>query len=286
MLRILDRNWETDAAFPSAPEHATTLAAQAAADGVDMVVAMGGDGVVHHVAQGLIGTGTTLGVVAAGTADVFARQLGMPLRPEAATKLLTPDAAVEAMSVLTFEAVGETEKVRRSAVFSLGMGVDAAIVEAAEADPLGKRGFGPFHFATTAVRMVRRELAHHAPLLHVNAETRSEMVIGVMAQFRQSYTYFGRSPLRLTSSPPAPLSLLLVRELRVRRAAAMIRAAAGRRGLAGARGFDSWEGIDGFTVESDIPVPIQADGEVIGYFTEMTAAILPGVLRVRHPTHR
>lgn len=248
-----------------------------------MVVAMGGDGVAHHVAQGLIGTDTTLGVIAAGTADVFARQLGMPLRPESAVKLLTPDSPVEAMSVLTFEATGNGRSVRRSAVFSLGMGADAAVVEAAEADPLGKRGFGPLHFASTAVRLIRTELAHDAPRLQVRHQQLLAEPIGVMAQFRDSYTYFGRVPLRLTPHPPQPLNVVLVNEMRVRRALAMVRNAMGRDGLAGVRGFDSWEGIDGFSVRAATPVAVQADGEVIGRFHELTAALLPRVLKVRHP---
>lgn len=59
-------------------EHATELARQAAADGLDTVVALGGDGMVRCAVQGLAGTSTRLGVVPLGTGNDFARSLGIP----------------------------------------------------------------------------------------------------------------------------------------------------------------------------------------------------------------
>lgn len=61
------------------PRHATELAA--AASGFDTVLALGGDGVVHEVANGLMriepGTRPTLGVVPVGSGNDFARSLGL-----------------------------------------------------------------------------------------------------------------------------------------------------------------------------------------------------------------
>ncbi len=56
--------------------HATELSSQAAAEGVDMVVSLGGDGTVHEVAKGLAGTGTPLGVLPSGSGNDFARAVG------------------------------------------------------------------------------------------------------------------------------------------------------------------------------------------------------------------
>lgn len=61
------------------PRHATELAA--AASGFDTVLALGGDGVVHEVANGLMriepGARPTLGVVPVGSGNDFARSLGL-----------------------------------------------------------------------------------------------------------------------------------------------------------------------------------------------------------------
>ncbi len=66
------------------------LAAQAVSDGVPVVVAVGGDGMVHAAIQVLAGTDTALGVVPCGTGNDFARSVGIPLkRPRAAAEAIT-----------------------------------------------------------------------------------------------------------------------------------------------------------------------------------------------------
>jgi lipid kinase YegS len=58
---------------------ATTFAREAVRAGaVDAVVAVGGDGTINEVVNGLVGTGVPLGVIPIGTANDFARQMGIP----------------------------------------------------------------------------------------------------------------------------------------------------------------------------------------------------------------
>ncbi len=66
-------------AYTNHPGHATELAANAAAQGFDIVVAVGGDGTVNEVAQGLIGTSTTMGILPIGSGNGLARELGIPM---------------------------------------------------------------------------------------------------------------------------------------------------------------------------------------------------------------
>lgn len=72
------------------PTHATELAEQAAKDGYELVVAVGGDGTVHEVINGLMkvpaGKRPRLGVVPLGSGNDFAHALGMESRPELALK--------------------------------------------------------------------------------------------------------------------------------------------------------------------------------------------------------
>lgn len=56
--------------------HATTLAAEAALENIDIVVAVGGDGSVNEVAAGLIGSDTIMGMLPAGSGNGFAMHLG------------------------------------------------------------------------------------------------------------------------------------------------------------------------------------------------------------------
>ncbi|MDU0347855.1 diacylglycerol/lipid kinase family protein, partial [Actinomyces sp. MRS3W] len=64
----------------TARETGATQARLAVASGADLVIAAGGDGTVRSVAAGLAGTGTDMGIIPLGTANLAARNLGLPLR--------------------------------------------------------------------------------------------------------------------------------------------------------------------------------------------------------------
>jgi diacylglycerol kinase (ATP) len=65
-------------------EGAVALCREAVADGVDALVAVGGDGMVHLALQAVAGTPTPLGIVPAGTGNDLATELGIPVRDIAA----------------------------------------------------------------------------------------------------------------------------------------------------------------------------------------------------------
>ena len=65
--------------------HATTLARESDAD---IVVAVGGDGTVSEVAQGIVGTGKALGIIPCGSGDGLALHLGISRRPRKALRTL------------------------------------------------------------------------------------------------------------------------------------------------------------------------------------------------------
>lgn len=96
-----------------------TLVAESAARG-DVVVAVGGDGMVASIAGGMVAAGGTLGIVPSGRGNDFARQLGLSSRPEDISETLL-NAAPRAVDVI--DAGGQV------VVGSVYVGVDSVASE-------------------------------------------------------------------------------------------------------------------------------------------------------------
>ena len=132
--------------------HAAALACRAMRDGVDVVVALGGDGTVNEVVNGLLTDGVhpevpALGVVPGGSTNVFARALGLPNDPVEATSVL-----IDALATGRSRRIGLGLADDRYFLFTAGLGYDAAVVQAVEAHR--RRGKTSTHalYVRTAVR--------------------------------------------------------------------------------------------------------------------------------------
>lgn len=77
---------ETTSSFTRSSTEAGAQAREAIAAGCDTVFACGGDGTVHDVTQGMVGTDAALGILPTGTANALAHDLGLPLSPSAAAQ--------------------------------------------------------------------------------------------------------------------------------------------------------------------------------------------------------
>jgi YegS/Rv2252/BmrU family lipid kinase len=136
------------------PDHATELAAAA---GDRLVIAAGGDGTVNEVLNGL-SEGATLGILPLGTANVLARELGLPLDPEGACeRILTGSASRMDVGVATDEDGTE----RRFACMA-GIGFDADVVR--EVGPRLKRYLRSLAFPLVALKVFFRG---DRPQLHI-----------------------------------------------------------------------------------------------------------------------
>jgi diacylglycerol kinase family enzyme len=125
--------------------HASRLAQGAAVDGIDAVVALGGDGTLNEAANGLAGSTTALGVLPGGSTNVYARTIGMTNDPIAATGEL-----LGALARGSTRQVGLGKVNGRYFLFNVGIGFDAAVVERVERHPALKRyaGHALFVFAS------------------------------------------------------------------------------------------------------------------------------------------
>ena len=109
---------------------------QAAEQGFDVLLIVGGDGTVSTAGSALIGTKTALGVVPMGSGNGFARHFGIPLKPEDAAKAL---------------ATADTKRIdvgmvnEKPFLVTCSMAWDAAIVKSFDRSPV--RGVIPYIFA-------------------------------------------------------------------------------------------------------------------------------------------
>src|SRR5438270_602666 len=78
VVYALQGRFEVDAVDTEARGHATEICREAAHEGYDVVVAFGGDGTINEAANGLVGSPTPLCCLPGGSANVFAKMLGIP----------------------------------------------------------------------------------------------------------------------------------------------------------------------------------------------------------------
>src|SRR6185437_13768394 len=86
-VMALRSDWQPEFLITQAVHAGTTAARKAAANGADLVVAVGGDGTVRGCAEGLAGTDVPLGIVPLGTGNLLARTLGIPAHTRAALSI-------------------------------------------------------------------------------------------------------------------------------------------------------------------------------------------------------
>src|SRR3954454_22753946 len=175
--------------------HGRELGEQAVAEGMDLVISVGGDGTVNEVVNGLLTNGPaphlpTLAVVPGGSTNVFSRALGRSRNPvEATAEILDSLRAgrTRLVSLGTASASGTggagewTDP--RWFVFAAGLGFDADVIARVEAQRAkGRRSTGLLYVreATTAF-LLRRERRRPAITVHVDGEPPREGVFLCLA---------------------------------------------------------------------------------------------------------
>jgi diacylglycerol kinase family enzyme len=280
VLRLLTGPYDVTARWPNNSSEARRAAADAAAAGCDVVVAMGGDGVAHQVAGGLAGSATSLGIVPAGTTNVLSRNLGIPARPRAAAEAIAAGAIRRVpFARLTLE--GPQEPVEDIVLFAAGIGFDAAVVERAERDPLRKIHSGAVHYARSAMAVAFGPYRHRLPHLRVEAHGRRFDATSAIVQLHETWTFFGPLPLGLAPRPALPGMTVLAtgRASPLRTVMLTARAMAGR-DPGRSPDTEVWQGVERLHVAADPPAWLQADGELLGRAARVEIERSAGRLRV------
>jgi len=283
VVSILKTRFDLSTSWPVSALDTGRETKAVAEDGIDVVFAMGGDGVAHHVANGLVGTDTALGLIPAGTTNVLARILGVPRKPKLAA---TAAADYEAIPTRMVRVIAETNfgRITRYATFSLGIGFDADVVEVAETRPFAKSRFGSVHYASTAISRLITNWRSEMPTLRIDCDGDRFDAVVALTQVHDPYTYFGAVPLHLTPDPPAGVATLAADDLGVRRATEIFtRAVLGRKHRS-ATGTKLWTDYESLIIDADPKTPFQADGELLGMASRLEIVPVENAMKVLRPS--
>ncbi|HZG62368.1 MAG TPA: diacylglycerol kinase family protein [Rubrobacteraceae bacterium] len=245
------------------PDHATELAALA---GDKLVIAAGGDGTVNEVVNGL-SREAALGILPLGTANVMARELGLPLKPEVACERILAGRE----SWIDVGVAANHEGTERRFTCMAGLGFDAHVVN--EVTPRLKRYLKWLAFPLAALKVY---FEGDLPKLHViHGEKTYVTQFAIIANGQ----YYG-GDFRVAED--AALATGKLEVVLVDRVGRLLRADILTRILAKKPLDRSMRSFSAEELRAGSPgtqVPVQLDGEIWGRLP-MSFRIEPGALKV------
>lgn len=257
----------------SAPSSAVALAAAAVREGFDIIVAAGGDGTLNEVVNGICSVPeglakTRLGILPVGTMNVFARELGLPLKVEAAWEVIRCGRETR-LDIGVAEFCAGVLRQTRYFVQMAGAGLDARAIELV--DFSAKKVVGPIAYILAGLVALR------SPQPKIRVKTPQAEIEGGLVLLGNGKLYGG--PFRLFPGATSVDGLLDIcvfpkvsyGMLAVCGPVLLLRRKLPERAV---RRFKA----DVITLESDSHVPVEVDGEFAGQ--------LPVTFRVLHRTLR
>ncbi|MCV7348428.1 diacylglycerol/lipid kinase family protein [Mycolicibacterium rhodesiae] len=273
--------------------HAIEIAEAARNDGTDVIIVHGGDGTVNEVVNGLLGrpgrelpeTMPAVAVVPGGSANVFARALGISPDPIVATNQLV-DLLSARRNGAAWREIGLMDCGERWAVFTAGMGVDGDVVAAVEAQRAKGRKVTPGRYIRVAVREMLSS-ARNEPL----------MTLELPGQPPQSGVYFAfisnSSPWTYANTRPVwtnpdttfetGLGVFAITSMNVWRNLMLVRRMLSKKPVIKAKHLIRHDDVAWVRVTATEPVASQIDGDFLGLRAEMTFRVVPGALCVVAP---
>ena len=275
--------------------HAIEIAEKARHDGTDLIIVHGGDGTVNEVVNGLLGkpgpqrppadTLPAVAVVPGGSANVFARALGISSDPIEATNQLI-DLLGSHRPGSGWRLIGLMDCVERWAVFTAGMGVDGDVVAAVEA----QRAKGRKVTAGRYIRIAVREMlgsVREEPLLTVHLPDR-DPVGGVHFAFVSNaspWTYANTRPVWTNpdTSFETGLGVFATTSMNVVDNLLLVRRMLSKKARITAPHLLREDDLPWVRLTAAQPVSCQVDGDFLGLRDDMTFTSVPGALAVAAP---
>ncbi len=295
LAHALESRVELTVAHTDHRGHAIEIAEHAHRDGIDVIIVHGGDGTVNEVVNGLLGTPgphrpaaetlPAVAVVPGGSANVFARALGISADPIEATNQLI-DLLGAHRGGGGWRRIGLMDCVERWAVFTAGMGVDGDVVAAVEA----QRAKGRKVTAGRYIRIAIREMlgsVREDPLLTVHAPGH-DPVTGVHFAFISNaspWTYANARPVWTNPGTTfeGGLGIFAVTTTNVIANLLVVRRMLARNADIKGRHLVREDDLPWVRITADQPVSCQVDGDFLGMRDDMTFTSVPEALAVVAP---
>ncbi|MEU3600061.1 diacylglycerol kinase family protein [Streptomyces sp. NPDC006798] len=279
--------------------HGRDLARRAADSGeIDLVVALGGDGTVNEVVNGLLHAGPDpeglpkLAVVPGGSTNVFARALGLPNDAVEATGAILDALASRSERTVGLGLAAGTPGTPDEGVpgrwftFCAGYGFDASVIGRVEQQrELGKRSTHPLYVRQVVRQFLQYPHRHHGTIAleRPGADPVTDLVVAIVAN-TSPWTYLGNRPIYVSpdASFDTGLDLLGLSRLStpaVARYATQLLRSTPERGPHGKHAVTVHD-MDDFTLNSKVPLPFQMDGDHLGLRTSVTFTGVRHALRV------
>jgi diacylglycerol kinase family enzyme len=264
--------------------HGLELGEQAHRDGLDLVITLGGDGLVNEVINGLLADGPgpkvpMLATVPGGSGNVFARALGLPAHAVQATAQL-----LDAIRHQRSRTIGLGRANGRYFAANAGLGIDAEVIAAMERQRRAGHHASPLRYLATASSALLRAQQRVLPSLVLQRPgTPTETVTLAFVQNTSPWTYFGS--LAIDPCPSASfdtgLDVFALRRMdAVSTAQAVSRMVLQRRAGSDRRSVVLWHDQAEFSLTSNQPVAMQIDGEGVGQVLRADFVSVPQALRV------
>lgn len=260
-------------------DHASYLAAGAVHEGFDVVVALGGDGTINEVMQGVANTPARLGLIPGGSTNVLVRSLGLPNDPIEATSALIDNLRAGRSRTINLGTANG-----RYFGFNAGFGFDAEAVRYVEERYLLKKTVRQASFlycGLLAYFGAYRRRKARITLTEV-AEDPVEHLRTVVCCNANPFTYLG--PLAVQLCPEADLDegieVTAMAEWGVRRVLRLVATSLRGPNVGKLRWVRQWHDLDNFELSSAMPLPWQVDGDYVGETKAVIVRSVPDALTV------
>ena len=149
-LILRNNGWQVEIIKSNSSDHLSQMARQAAEERMDAFFVVGGDGSINRSLAGLIGTKTALGILPAGTSNVWGKELGLKGLSWTSVRALEESARRMAQARVCDIDVGRCNDI----YFLLwaGIGLDGFIVNHVEPRTRWEKYFSVFQYAVSALR--------------------------------------------------------------------------------------------------------------------------------------